>query len=126
MKERVEAAFAAQEEEAQDTNEMINENNDIQDTITPEESEEADSEAKPLEIESVESNSPEPKEAEETEAKEPPKPKSVPSSEESSNDAPENNIKLKNTILRTCFASLHRRQKKEKEQEYHQYLNGFD
>lgn len=53
--------------------------------------------------------------------------KRIPSSEESSNDTTEEtNIKLKNTILRTCFASLHRRQKQEKEKEYHQYLNGFD
>ena len=49
----------------------------------------------------------------------------LPSSEESSNDgAPENNMKLKNTILRTCFASLYRRQKLEKEQEYKDHLNG--
>ena len=49
----------------------------------------------------------------------------LPSSEESSNEG-SNDMKIKNTILRTCFGSLVRRQKLEKEQEYHQYLNGFD
>merc|ERR1712156_505071 len=53
--------------------------------------------------------------------------KPIPSSEESSNDAPEQNMKLKNTILRNCFASLHRRQQMEKEQEYKKFFNGgFD
>ena len=49
----------------------------------------------------------------------------VATSEESSNDTDEtgNDVKnLKNVILRNCFASLHRRQQKEKEKEYDQYL----
>ena len=56
---------------------------------------------------------------------------SIPS-EESSNDTDENtgnsenSVKLKNAILRNCFASLHRRQQKEKEQEQLDYLNGFN
>ena len=49
----------------------------------------------------------------------------VATSEESSNDTDEtgNDVKLKNVILRNCFASMHRRQQKEKEKEYDHYLN---
>ena len=59
------------------------------------------------------------------EQKDPPTPPNKTVSEESnSSDAtnPKEDVKIKNAILRNCFASLHRRQKKEKEQEYHQYL----
>ena len=48
------------------------------------------------------------------------------SEESNSSEAtnPHEDVKIKNAILRNCFGSLHRRQKKEKEEEYHQYLNG--
>ena len=52
--------------------------------------------------------------------------KIIPTSEESSNDTDETDAKLKNAVLRNCFASLYRRQKIEKEQEYNQYLNGLN
>ena len=46
------------------------------------------------------------------------------SEESNSSEAtnPNEDVKIKNAILRNCFASLHRRQKKEKEEEYHEYL----
>ena len=102
MKERVEAAFVAAEESSADE-EAITNNGIIeqpQKEIEP-----------PVIVEQPEAI---------------PSPEKV-TSEESSNSSeatnPKEDVKIKNAILRNCFASLHRRQKIEKEQEYHQYLN---
>ena len=113
MKERVEAAFAAQEE----SNEVEAAAAISSPPSTPPTPPTPKEEILPL------APAPPPPPANHEDAK----PSVLPSSEESSNDASEaQGMKIKNTILRHCFASLHRRQKKEKEQEYHQYLNGFD
>ena len=106
MKERVEAAFVAQETESESNDDdlpLLNghdkhlaEEEPLADAI-PEAIPDVKAEEKPL----------------------------VPS-EESSNDAEEEGSSgkvNKNTILRNCFASLHRRQQMEKEQQYNHYLN---
>ena len=101
MKERVEAAFVAAEESSAD-----------EEAITNNGIEQSQKEIEPPVI------------VEQPEVI--PSPEKV-TSEESSNSSdatnPKEDVKIKNAILRNCFASLHRRQKIEKEQEYHQYLN---
>ena len=57
----------------------------------------------------------------------PPTPPNKQVSEESNSSEatnPNEDVKIKNAILRNCFASLHKRQKKQQEEEYSQYLNG--
>ena len=115
MKERVEAAFAAQDKSdvkmdiSADTTPSIDQEQEITSKSNPE----------------VEIGEKSPKKSSPALS-----PKFVPS-DESSNDTDDdtktgNDAKLKNAILRNCFASLHRRQQIEKEKEYKSYLNGFD
>lgn len=115
MKERVEAAFAAQDKS--DVKMDIS-----ADTTPPNDQEQ----------EVINKSNSEVEEGEKSPKKSSPalSPKFVPS-DESSNDTDDdtktgNDAKLKNAILRNCFASLHRRQQIEKEKEYKSYLNGFD
>ena len=115
MKERVEAAFAAQDKSDVKM--------DISADTTPPNDQEQEVTSK---------SNPEVEEEEKSPKKSSPalSPKFVPS-DESSNDTDDdtktgNDAKLKNAILRNCFASLHRRQQIEKEKEYNSYLNGFD
>ena len=121
MKERVEAAFVAHEESNTTSN---NEESEVdlcrlRDT----------SSNVPNRLRDSSSNVPNNAKQNESEPEE--RNISIPS-EESSNDTDENtgnsenSVKLKNAILRNCFASLHRRQQKEKEQEQLDYLNGFN
>ncbi len=109
MKERVEAAFMTKEDSSCDDSlgGAMSEDNNTNDTY----------------------------DFKEDEAKAPPpgsrdrRYPSAPSSEESSNDGQDvqtnNKSKsIKNAILRNCFASIHRRQQKEKEEEISLLLNG--
>ena len=135
MKERVEAAFVAREQDQSDKNvpEVYNPNNHATSSTENEDviAEDDENIDKPSEY-----SEPDQEIVEEKQEEKFIKNKNHQSSnhhnvfdfatsEESSNDTDEtgNDVKLKNVILRNCFASLHRRQQKEKEKEYDQYLN---
>ena len=115
MKERVEAAFAAQDKNdvKMDSSTDATINNEQEEEVMSKTNSEVEEEKSPKKSSPALS------------------PKFVPS-DESSNDTDDddtktgNDAKLKNAILRNCFASLHRRQQIEKEKEYKSYLNGFD
>lgn len=117
MKERVEAAFVAAEDQSSADEDATESNLVRPDTEEEDQEMEEPEEPKAPEVAQV-------IEVVEQPAT-PPAPPSKVASEESSNssDAPEKDVKIKNAILRNCFASLHRRQKIEKEKEYHQYLD---
>ena len=117
MKERVEAAFVAVEDQSSADEDATESNLVRPDTEEEDQEMEEPEEPKAPEVAQV-------IEVVEQPAT-PPAPPSKVASEESSNssDAPEKDVKIKNAILRNCFASLHRRQKIEKEKEYHQYLD---
>ena len=117
MKERVEAAFVAAEDQSSADEDATESNLVRPDTEEEDQDMEEPEEPKAHKVAQV-------IEVVEQPAT-PPAPPSKVASEESSNssDAPEKDVKIKNAILRNCFASLHRRQKIEKEKEYHQYLD---
>ena len=117
MKERVEAAFVAAEDQSSADEDATESNLVRPDTEEEDQKMEEPEEPKAPEVAQVIEVVGQPAT--------PPAPPSKVASEESSNssDAPEKDVKIKNAILRNCFASLHRRQKIEKEKEYHQYLD---
>ena len=136
MKERVEAAFVAREQDQSDKNvpEVYNPNNHATSSTENEDVIADDDENidKPSEYFEPDQEIVEEEKQEEKFIKNKNHQSSnhhnvfdFATSEESSNDTDEtgNDVKLKNVILRNCFASLHRRQQKEKEKEYDQYLN---
>ena len=130
MKERVEAAFVAREQDQSDKNvpEVYNPNNHATSSTENEDviAEDDENIDKPSEYSEPDQEIVEEKQEEKfIKNKNHHNVFDFATSEESSNDTDEtgNDVKLKNVILRNCFASLHRRQQKEKEKEYDQYLN---